>query len=207
LAGIFTFRTLSQVKRQADAAQGQLSVMQLGQRPWVGVEQNTVIPVNSPQYAWSPALSYPTIYINLQYSIKNYGASPAFRVNGVFTVFPVFDQGPTGGPSFPDPCVMAETRQDPSERIQLGEAVFPGSVIDTGYGTNMTVDPQNLKALRRVWINFCIAYQDSDKTKWRHSKYTFISRPAEGPIVTFPDHPGWSYLPFNGMSLIAASSD
>jgi hypothetical protein len=206
-AAIFTYKTLGQIQRQAAAAQGQLDVMRSGQRPWVGIEQNTAIPVNSPQYAWSPALSYPTIYVTLQYSIKNYGLTPAFRVNGVFTVAPVTDPGPTGGPSFPDPCAMAETRQDPSEKIQLGEVVFPGSAINTGFGTNMQTDPQKLRVLRRVWINLCIAYQDSDKAKWRHSKYTFISSPAAGPTVTFKEHPGWSDLPFTGMSLIAASSD
>ncbi len=207
-AAFFTYKTLKQVQRQADAAQAQVEIMRNSQSaPWVGLEQNSVLPINSPQYAWSPALSYPTIYVTLQYSIKNFGNAPAFRVDSFSTFPPVTDPGPVGGPDFPDPCVMAETRQAASEKVQLGQVIFPGAAIPIEFGTNLSADPQKLKTLKRVWINFCIAYQDSDKTRWHHSKFTFISRPADGQIVTFPQHPGWSYLPFTGVNLIAASAN
>jgi hypothetical protein len=143
----------------------QLELSRNQQAPWVGLEQSSMIPVASPQYAWTPALAYPSIWITLRYSVKNYGTSPAFHENESLKITPVRDIG--------------------------------------GY---MVVDPEKIKNLGRLWIDFCIAYQDS-YAQWHHSKYRFISGPPEGQPVIFQDHPGWSYLPFTGASLVAASAN
>ena len=180
--------------------------LQAQTRPWIGIEGNKVAPVASPEYAWSPALPYPTVWVTLSYSIKNYGTGPGFRQREWFKVIPVSDVGGYS-PTFPDECAMAETHQPASDKAEMGYVIFTGASITTGSGTNLMVDMTKTKNLRRVWIAMCIAYQDSSHAQWHHSRYRYISQPMTGQPVTFPSHPGWSYVPFSGFSLDSASAD
>jgi len=74
-AAAFTFRTLDQVRRQADAAQNQVGIMQkqfeAADRPWISVDTGLASP-----------LTYDTkgVHVNFNFVAENVGKSPAQNV-------------------------------------------------------------------------------------------------------------------------------
>jgi hypothetical protein len=191
--------TYQEAKRSADIAERQ-------QQPWVGLEQNTATPVNSPEYAWSPALPHPTIYASLRYSLKNYGASLALWVNETMHLDPVPERG-MDLPHLRQVCRIDIYRAG-QVTIQgdVGEMILPGASKLSSYGTSMRNNLRTPQALKRVWITLCVLYQDP-RGIWHFSGYRFISSHAGATPAILPGHPGWSYLPFTGVSLIAADAN
>src|SRR5262249_37639680 len=52
------------------------------QQPWVVIENGLIVPVNSPE----PPVPYPTISVNLQFTVKNYGiALPSWRTRALIS--------------------------------------------------------------------------------------------------------------------------
>ena len=186
-AGIYAginYHMLCEMRKANKQAAQSLAVQT---RPWIGLEGSRVAPVSSPEYTWGPLLPYPMIYVNLSYSVKNYGAGPGFREREWIKVTPVSDVGGYT-PTFPDECLMAETHQPSSDKVEAGQVIFPGATIETKLATNMMTDVQRTKDLRRVWISLCVAYQDS-RDQWHHSRYRYISTSATGRPTLFQTIP------------------
>jgi hypothetical protein len=190
-----------QAKRSADIAQQQ-------NVPWVGIEQPIVITAY-PEYVWSPALPYPSIWVNTGFSVKNYGLAPAFLEHEETNLRPVPDKG-QDLPSLRKACMIDAYRTPGQVSLKgdIGEMILPGAIKASGIGQNMTDDAQTTKALKQVWITICIVYQDQ-RAKWHYSGYRYITTSGTGNAIpiTFSDHPGWSYLPYNKAVLIAASAE
>jgi hypothetical protein len=190
----------SEAKRSADIAQSQSA-------PWVGIEQARTIQVYPPRYGWMPEpLGYPTIWVEVRFPVRNYGNSPAFRETETVTFAPVPERG-EDLPTLRNACLIdAFRRGQVTYQGDIGEMMLPGATKNSGYDSNMVHDVRKTKALKRIWITICITYQDV-RNEWHYSGYRYISSPADGVPFTFPDHPGWSYLPFTGASLVAASAE
>jgi hypothetical protein len=185
--------------RQADIAQSRYA-------PWVGIDQPSVISTR-PEYAWSPSLPYPTIYVATEFSVKNYGASPAFREDESIRFVTVTDKG--GQPqSLRQACQIDAYRTPGQVTLQgdIGEMILPGAMKRFASSGNMMQDPQAMRDLKRIWITICIVYQDA-RARWHYSGYRYITTSGRADPVLFPNHPGWSYIPFTGASLTAASAD
>jgi hypothetical protein len=193
-----------EAKRAADIAQAQ-------QAPWIGIEQASVISAQ-PRYSWLPApvppdIPNPTIYVETGFSVKNYGGAPAFLEDETTWFDPVPERG---GPSrsLRQVCQI-DAYRTPGQVVRkgdIGEMILPGAIKVSGVAQNMTHDVRTTKALKRVWITICIVYQDR-QTKWHYSGYRYITQSGDAAPVMFPDHPGWSFLPFTRAVLIAASAD
>jgi hypothetical protein len=194
----------AQARRSADIAQAQ-------QAPWVGIEQASFISAR-PRYAWLPApvppdIPNPTIYVETGFSVKNYGGAPAFLEDETMNLMPVPEKG-VDLPSLRKACMIDAYRTPGQVTLKgdIGEMILPGAIKMSGVSQNMTHDVRTTKALKRVWITICIVYQDR-QTKWHYSGYRYITQSGDAAPVMFPDHPGWSYLPFTRAVLIAASAD
>lgn len=95
---IFTFRTLREIRRQSAAAQGQLAVMQTGQRPWLGL-LGTVNKSSGPTVRFFNPTSV-NYELEGTFIVHNFGTSPAFDENSEVRVdIPTVDTvtRPTGG--------------------------------------------------------------------------------------------------------------
>lgn len=49
--------------------------------PWIGVEPNSFIPIDSPHILWPQLFPNPSIRIAVNFGLKNYGTEPAFHVD------------------------------------------------------------------------------------------------------------------------------
>lgn len=70
--------------RQWRTMKDQLEATERNSLPWVGLERDTLVPMNSPRIIWPKILPNPTISIELQYTIRNFGNFPAFRESSNF---------------------------------------------------------------------------------------------------------------------------
>jgi hypothetical protein len=149
--------------------------------------------------------------VDTEFSIKNYGASPAFLAHESMSLLPVTD--PLGDiPSIGKACNI-DAYRNPGRMAMggvggnFGEMILPGATKIWKYGTNMAVrDDEIPKALSRVYITVCILFQDR-QTRWHYSGYRYMTSIGGNAPVNFPDHPGWSYIPFTSAGLVAADSN
>ena len=88
----------------------------------------------------------------------------------------------------------------------IGEMILPGANKVSSMGTNISRGVGSAMALKRVWVNLCILYQDP-QSKWHYSGYRYMSTSQGQAPQIFRNHPSWSYLPFTGMTLVAASAN
>lgn len=88
-----------------------------------------------------------------------------------------------------------------------GEIMLPGAVKPYGIEMSMASVPDRTPhGLRRIWVTLCITYQDS-RGGWHFSGYRYISVSGNATPIAVEAHPDWTYLPFNGMSLVAADAN
>ncbi|MGB9456996.1 MAG: hypothetical protein WCB12_13190 [Bryobacteraceae bacterium] len=183
---IFTYLTLDQVRQQtpkvgsaAEAAQGQLKVMQAGQRPWAGlggqvqlssepafklmfapVPSSTVPPPVLPPSAFAGPPNRVNLTLEVVVTVRNFGASPAFDVNGMMMTY---IPPPANTITRPDKtrmlCPVGLTVQ------HLGEVIFPSpnSEYIQGFSQQTSVDLKQHSEIGRVWLLGCIVYHDHDQ--------------------------------------------
>ena len=118
LAGIFTFRTLGQVQRQANAAEKQVGIMreqlETADRPWLAVDVSIASPLTyTPQDG---------VRITLNIVTKNVGKSPAQNIS----MEPKLVSAGMG-------TDVRAKQNELCENIAKGETGFPGSIVFPGF--------------------------------------------------------------------------
>jgi hypothetical protein len=193
-----TKQLATEAKRAADLAQEQ-------QTAWVGIEEASNI-MARPEYTWSPALPYPTIWIDTRFRVKNYGPSPAFREQETVNFASVLSEGEKQPIPLKKACNIDAYRTPGGVTLQgdIGEMILPTATKNSSVSWGMP-NAQQTKDLLGVWITVCILYQDG-RDQWHYSGYRYISTSGVTP-TTFPGHPGWSYVPFDKAILMAASAE
>lgn len=205
---IFAFRTLKETRKQALAVQGQLLVMQAGQRPWIGLGSDIVIAPHEPTVR---LIGLPGIKSSLNYSlsprflVKNFGTSPAFGVNtSINVVLPMPPKDTVTPPKVWD-CPDASTKQG------KGEVIFPNTA-GTVQGTYITAGVPDFEKyvpeVARVWIVGCISYQSGSDAKIHHTKFWFRSaHPDNAQWTTVIGGGKFRYLPITGFESWGAEAD
>ena len=204
-------------RNQWQVMSGQLQEMRAARQPWVGLENNSLSVATSPDFGPSaPPSPYFAIMENTSYSIKNFGAAPAFHESDVVVAFPDTCVGncipPTENLSqwcfYPEGLSTTPGAANPG----AGQMVLPGASIPIRKSTNLMLDPNKVQNIRRVWFFVCIVYQDPWKQgQIHHSRYWYLSvhptDPINGPQIPVPNHPGFTYIPISGVGLWGADAD
>ncbi len=151
-------QTFTEVQKQTQTAQGQLAVMQAGQRPWLGLGSPITL-TTEPKMTFNPILSSLSMNIEGTSIIHNYGTAPAFDVRSEFVVQWPFITGDTV--TRPDAKWF-----DCSEKGRSGgEVVFPASGFVSGFTEVAGVASKGkITEVGRIWLLGCITYHDSRKT-------------------------------------------
>jgi hypothetical protein len=192
-----TNRLASEAKRSADLTQSQ-------QIPWLGIEQPGSMPVRF-SYLWREPLPYPTINVDVRFSVKNYGPSPAHLVPYQVSTL-ILDTTPENdSKSLRKTCGIDVYRtgqvtlpQDPGEVLVPGATRPFNYVIVTSFGGNT---PKEFKTLS---FTACMLYQDAART-WHFSGYRYGATGTK--TVKVPGHSGWSYVEFVEGSLLASDAE
>lgn len=179
-------------------------------RPWLGLEDNAISISPTLEFAWSPALAYPTIYVGpVNYVIKNVGAAPAFHEWDTIYALP--------NPDGQKPVKLLEVLCQMREGIGKGHTeTSDGDFLLSGNQkhVSMTINIPNPPPmhLESIWLIVCVSYEDSWKSaEVHHSRYLYMSVP--GPALGFqprtpnPAHPDWTYVPIKGVYLNGAQAD
>jgi hypothetical protein len=177
--------------------------------PWLGLEDNAVSISPTLQFAWSPALAYPTIYAGpVNYVIKNFGPAPAFHEWDAIYVIPNPD-GQKPAKLVDVLCQMPEGIGKGHPETSDGEIILPGVEKHVRSTTNISPAPQQTH-VESVWLLVCIAYEDS----WgrvHHSRFLYMSVPGPGsgskPISPNPARSEWTYVPIKNVYLNGAQAD
>lgn len=146
------------------------------QRPWIGLSGNVEFPkpptfevfaVNTPGHSG--------IDLNVNFSVKNFGISPAFKTASKVEVTLRDNTLALPRLEMKGACSLAEM----SSRSE-GSDAFGNSVIFPTGGTSFTSEivanqPIELTKIRRVWIVGCIAYQDGVSNVVHHTEFWIMS--------------------------------
>jgi hypothetical protein len=199
-------------KKAADTAH---DTMILGYRPWLGIEENRISPSSPIFYFGEPPHTdtVPSIYVDVDFFIKNFGAGPALHEAYLVVASPL-----ENGVSVPPQretsqwCSLRENfsmRPDDPNGIAAGQSIMPGGRVEAKMETNFLGDRFHPRTIERMALLVCIVYQDS----WHqlhHSRYWYVTTHqdfGDGPHVPVPNHPEWSYIPVVGAILWGADAD
>jgi hypothetical protein len=196
---------------QLDAMQGQLKEMKKSQSsPWVGLEDNVALPDSAPSFYWGP--SFPTITMNVRYTLHNYGGAPAFNEQHGIIVLPL--DLPQGGGIPPTDkmdlaCDYPETLSTHGGAANPGQGqmLLPGARVPEQLGTNLLLDQSKPRKIERLMLMLCFVYQDSSGGI-HHSKYWYVTNHDANPTpFILPGHPEWRYWPIRGLRMWGARAD
>jgi hypothetical protein len=189
VGGTFAYRTFLEVRRQADYTQGQLDVMRSGQRPWLGLNGQVSLSSAAAFRFFNPAF----VNLNLEGTgvVKNFGASPAFDVNGMMVV------------EIPSP---SDTVTRPSKKLitcpagptmqHQGEVVFPGNSYLQGFSQQTSVQLRYHPEIGRVWLLGCIVYHDREQTL--HHTWFWLRSAHPDVAAWIQLRPNFRYMPIIG---------
>ena len=193
-----TNRLASEAKRSADLAQSQ-------QIPWLGIEQPDSMPVKF-SYLWRAPLPHPTVNVDVRFSAKNYGTSPAHLVPYQISTL-ILDITPENdSKSLRKTCGIEAYRtpgqvtlpQDP------GEVLVPGANRPFNYGVVTNFGANTPKEFKTLSFTACLLYQDATHA-WHFSGYRYKATGVQ--TVQVPGHSGWSYVQFVQGSLLASDAE
>ncbi len=198
-------------KKAADTAH---DTMILGNRPWLGIDENK-ISLNSPVFYFGKppqTVAVPSIYFPVKFWIKNFGAGPALREAFMVVASPL--ENGVGVPPKREMSQWCSLREnfsmspDDPNGIAAGQSIMPSGRIEVNEGVSLVGDRLH-PAIGRIAFLICIVYQDS----WHqlhHSRYWYVTTHqdfGDGPHVPVPNHPEWSYIPVVGAVLWGADAD
>ena len=201
-------------RRQWSVMSGQLAEMQAARQPWVGIEDDTIQISPAPNFFWGippHTVENPSILINVSYSLKNFGTSPALHEtdfveaiadNPNSTIPPTQEIDTT--------CRFAEMRSNNPGAANPGAGgiLLPTAVRQGGWNITPFLSVGQ-KHIERLWIFVCVAYRDPWK-KMHHSKYWYLTVHRDrgsGPSFPAPGHPDWTYIPIVGVTQLGADAD
>jgi hypothetical protein len=150
----------------AVASKSQLSVMQSGQRPWLGLGSQVVLTAEPKFRVWTPNPNRrdtvaAEITIDSVFVIHNYGASPAF---GARSLMSVDIPWPTDNTTTrPDNVWALSCESGVDRKLDSGEVVFPGSRFSAPFSatSSRTIPGRGIREIARVWLVGCIVYNDA----------------------------------------------
>lgn len=198
---IFTYCTLKQVTRQADAAQRQLEAMQYSQRPWLGPDGQISL-TDGPKFRVISPISISTAVEGIV-TIKNFGSSPAFFADASVTPYAVVNSLSTITPP-PRDVVLCPLG---SAQNHSGEVVFPGNSIRAAFSAEAPrIMSVPITEVPRVWLIGCISYRIGSDKFVHHTRFWLRSiHPLNPPWIQLSS--GFRYLPVTGFELWGEESD
>jgi hypothetical protein len=194
-----TNQLVNQMKRSADIAKEQ-------QAAWVGIENPTTMPVTF-KYLWPKPAPYASVDIDLAFSVRNYGSSPAYLMPlGNLSLVPASAGRIPDQPVLKDTCGVGlyRTRGQVTFQGDVGEMILPGASKPFNYGEVTSFGVNTPKQLTGFSFTVCLVYQDAGG-KWRYSGYRYFT--WGGQPTPVPNHDGWFYSPINSAFLQASKAE
>jgi hypothetical protein len=180
-----TNRLAAASKAQANTLDKQLSVMQKGQRPWLGLGSQMTL-THPPRFnemigPQPPQKGRVSLRIEGTFVIHNFGTAPAFGEDTDITIDLPTNDTITRPPANLIDCHTANTK------MSSGEVIFPGSGVNSGFDIQATklIPGKPITEMRRVWLVGCISYFDSEE-RVHSTKFWLRSN--------FPDNTPWIQL-------------
>ncbi len=232
------FATLIQscaTQKAAETADGTLREMKTTSQPWVGLENNLISIDGPPSWGDTPYrgtimfdapqvipphsfkdIRYMPLFVNLSYSIKNYGPLPALRENEIIKATPdTFPnlQIPSPSAGMDMACQYAEQLTtgkniiDHTSAEPEGGIILPGASVPKTQFANIIL-PEGVTQLGHIWFFVCTVYVDPRGDRVHHLRYWFHSiMDNTSTPLPIPNHPSLTYIPLRGVELRKADED
>jgi len=175
-------------------------------RPWIGIENPTTLPATY-AYMWPKTFLYPSVDVDVRFSIKNYGPSPAHILPAQLALIPWASGRSPNEPSLREACKIDSYRRPGQVTFQgdVGEVILPSSTKPIDQGLVTGFGKTTPKELTGFSLTVCLVYQDT-VGKWHYSGYLYRTW-GRSAATAVPDHEGWSYNSFNSVFLVGSATE